>query len=222
MAGGTVKPISEIRVGDRIVDGVPGQAGVRVHTVGRVIVTTTDHDFVDVTVKPASRAGAASESARAGSGKARLWPGKAKVAAVAMALTVGVVVTGAGVSQVPAVGGTLTTTFHHPVYDRTQSAFVEAKDLHVGDVLQTATGAASITAVRLYHATRTTYDLTIDGLHTYYVLAGTTPVLVHNCGFSDRASQIHAAEPDEYIRNNISTGVWIGTPGSGSVRCGGW
>lgn len=37
------------------------------------------------------------------------------------------------------------------------------------------------------------------------MLAGTTPVLVHNCGFSDRASQIHAAEPDEYIRKNIST-----------------
>ena len=27
-----------------------------------------------------------------------------------------------------------------------------------------------------------TYNLTIDGLHTYYVEAGTTPVLVHNCG----------------------------------------
>ncbi len=26
------------------------------------------------------------------------------------------------------------------------------------------------------------YDLTVDGLHTYYVLAGNTPVLVHNDG----------------------------------------
>ncbi|MCW2899680.1 MAG: Pretoxin domain, partial [Streptosporangiaceae bacterium] len=31
-------------------------------------------------------------------------------------------------------------------------------------------------------ATQTTYDLTINGLHTYYVEAGTTPVLVHNSG----------------------------------------
>ncbi|MFJ2134392.1 NucA/NucB deoxyribonuclease domain-containing protein [Streptomyces sp. NPDC087845] len=35
---------------------------------------------------------------------------------------------------------------------------------------------------KAYTASRTTYDLSIDGLHTYYVLAGETPVLVHNCG----------------------------------------
>jgi hypothetical protein len=28
------------------------------------------------------------------------------------------------------------------------------------------------------------YDLTVDTVHTYYVLAGKTPVLVHNCGGS--------------------------------------
>lgn len=33
-----------------------------------------------------------------------------------------------------------------------------------------------------YTAQRTTYDLSVEGLHTYYVLAGATPVLVHNCG----------------------------------------
>ncbi|MEU9450647.1 polymorphic toxin-type HINT domain-containing protein [Streptomyces sp. NPDC048277] len=75
----------------------------------------------------------------------------------------------------------LTTTFHHPFYDETQSAFVEAKDLKAGDVLQTPTGTAEVTRVRLYHAHTTTYDLTIGTLHTYYVEAGTTPVLVHNC-----------------------------------------
>jgi hypothetical protein len=78
----------------------------------------------------------------------------------------------------------LTTTFHHPFYDETQSAFVDAKDLHTGDVLQTPTGTAEVTSVRLYHANTTTYDLTIGTLHTYYVEAGDTPVLVHNCGGS--------------------------------------
>jgi hypothetical protein len=30
------------------------------------------------------------------------------------------------------------------------------------------------------------YNLTVAGVHTYYVLAGYTPVLVHNsCGISD-------------------------------------
>ncbi|WP_328587126.1 hypothetical protein [Streptomyces sp. F-3] len=35
--------------------------------------------------------------------------------------------------------------------------------------------------VKAYTAQRVTYDLSIDGLHTYHVLAGATPVLVHNC-----------------------------------------
>ncbi|MGW1029179.1 hypothetical protein ACWD4J_36795 [Streptomyces sp. NPDC002577] len=51
---------------------------------------------------------------------------------------------------------------------------------HTGDVLQTPTGTAEVTGVRLYHAHTTTYDLTIGTLHTYYVEAGNTPVLVHN------------------------------------------
>ncbi|WP_160161987.1 hypothetical protein, partial [Streptomyces sp. F-3] len=38
-----------------------------------------------------------------------------------------------------------------------------------------------IVKVKAYTAQRTTYDLSIDGLHTYHVLAGTTSVLVHNC-----------------------------------------
>jgi hypothetical protein len=52
--------------------------------------------------------------------------------------------------------------------------------VHAGDVLQTPSGTAQVTGVRLFHANTTTYDLTIDGLHTYYVEAGDTPVLVHN------------------------------------------
>ncbi|GKQ34169.1 hypothetical protein ALMP_07200 [Streptomyces sp. A012304] len=39
-----------------------------------------------------------------------------------------------------------------------------------------------VTANRDYAKHATTYDLTVDGLHTYYVLAGATPVLVHNSG----------------------------------------
>jgi hypothetical protein len=59
------------------------------------------------------------------------------------------------------LGGTLTTTFHHPFYDQTQAAFVDAQHLRVGDVLQTPTGTATITTLHLYHANTITYDLTI-------------------------------------------------------------
>jgi Pretoxin HINT domain len=70
-------------------------------------------------------------------------------------------------------GSTLATTFHHPFYDVTQAAFVEAQHLHLGDQLQTPTGFALVTGLRDYHQTAVTYDLTIGALHTYYVSAGT-------------------------------------------------
>jgi large repetitive protein len=154
LADGRVKPIARVRVGDRVVDAVPGSAVMQTHTVQRVIVTRTDHDFVDVSVKSSlvSRLG--------------------KVVAVAA-----VALTAAATLSTPATASTLTTTFHHPFYDVTRSTFVDADNLKAGDQLQTTNGnTATITAVRLFHATTVTYDLTINGLHTYYVQAGYAPV----------------------------------------------
>jgi hypothetical protein len=51
--------------------------------------------------------------------------------------------------------------------------------------LRSASGAAvTIQAVRVWHHQHLTHDLTVATTHTYYVLAGTTPVLVHNCDTS--------------------------------------
>jgi hypothetical protein len=68
MAGGSSKPIAAVRVGDRIANSVPGDTTVQTHTVDWVIVTSTDHDFVDVTVKTSvtSRVKAAAAKALAG------------------------------------------------------------------------------------------------------------------------------------------------------------
>jgi hypothetical protein len=144
MADGSTRPISQVKVGDQVSDAVPGDSAQQTHTVQNVITTTTNRDFVDVTVKPSKL-------------------GKA-LAGVALA-----------------AAAKLTTTFHHPFYDITQSAFVEAVDLKPGDQVQTTGGGtATVTDVHAYHQQATTYDLTINGLHTYYVIAGDTPVLVHN------------------------------------------
>ncbi|MFD0635000.1 RHS repeat-associated core domain-containing protein [Catenulispora yoronensis] len=77
---------------------------------------------------------------------------------------------------------TVTGTQNHPYYDLTAGRFVNASDLKPGDRLQTTDTSETITvrSVRNYTSTMVTYDLTIDGLHTYYVVAGGTPVLVHN------------------------------------------
>ncbi|WP_316743236.1 LamG-like jellyroll fold domain-containing protein [Streptomyces sp. MK7] len=199
MADGTAKAIDQVKVGDTIADSVPGAKGTEAHKVTDVIVTRTDHDFVDLTIKDAGRY-TGEKSVKAGAkaavkSVARKAARKAAFGLAASAAVLGALTGGHGhgrahepatapvaaVSTAGAQDAHLTTTFHHPFYDETQSAFVEAKDLKPGDVLQTPTGTTEVTGVRLYHAHTTTYDLTIGTLHTYYVEAGATPVLVHNC-----------------------------------------
>jgi hypothetical protein len=213
MADGTSRPIDEVKAGDKVEDSVPGQKGAETHTVQKVIVTRTDHDFVDVTIAPVKKtvAGRAKAGLASAGKKARPRAGVGLAAAVTAAAVLTGGHAGAAAAHTPPVqaaapatagpaaavrtaapagnpsaaapaGATLTTTFHHPFYDETRAAFTDAQYLHAGDILQTPDGTAQVTAVRLFHANTTTYDLTIDGLHTYYVEAGTIPVLVHNCG----------------------------------------
>ncbi|WP_457459620.1 LamG-like jellyroll fold domain-containing protein [Streptomyces sp. TE5632] len=76
---------------------------------------------------------------------------------------------------------TIQTTKHHQFYEAGRDTWTQAGDLKAGHTLQNADGApTTIVKVKAYTATRVTYDLSIDGLHTYHVLAGDTPVLVHN------------------------------------------
>lgn len=221
MADGSAKAIGQVRVGDKITNSVPGTAGTQAHKVTAVIVTHTDHDFVDVTIKKVTDP-APKQTAQGGvKSLARKVARKAAFGLAASAAVLGALGASHGHGQEPATapvaavskvssthgtktgvaeerdrGTRLTTTFHHPFYDETQSAFVDAKDLHTKDVLQTPTGTAQVTGVRLYHANTTTYDLTIGTLHTYYVGAGNTPVLVHNCngrgGLSNEGEAQHA------------------------------
>ncbi|GAA0256417.1 RHS repeat-associated core domain-containing protein [Saccharothrix mutabilis subsp. mutabilis] len=85
---------------------------------------------------------------------------------------------------------TIRATAHHPIYNATAKRWVDADDLKPGDQLTTpGNGRATIEATRLYTATLRNYNLTVEQIHTYYVLAGTTPVVVHNsgpCGISTR------------------------------------
>jgi RHS repeat-associated protein len=79
----------------------------------------------------------------------------------------------------------LTTTEHHPFWSATQGRWVDAGKLGTGELLRTSAGTyVQLTAVRSYQAQRVTYDLTVDKTHTYYVAAGGTPLLVHNCNLT--------------------------------------
>ncbi|MFI7662893.1 polymorphic toxin-type HINT domain-containing protein [Micromonospora parva] len=78
----------------------------------------------------------------------------------------------------------LETTWTHPFWSRTDGDWVEAEDLNPGDLLRTlGRGEVRVVEVRNVTGAETMYDLTVADIHTYYVLAGDTPVLVHNtCG----------------------------------------
>ncbi|MFI6006216.1 polymorphic toxin-type HINT domain-containing protein [Streptomyces sp. NPDC051366] len=79
----------------------------------------------------------------------------------------------------------LTATFEHPFWSPSQNAWVDAADLVSGMTLLTSTGE-TVTVVNNvpYQQRATTYNLTIEDLRTYYVLAGSTPILVHNSNCS--------------------------------------
>jgi hypothetical protein len=82
-----------------------------------------------------------------------------------------------------AAGGvaTIHTTREHPFWDATRGAWTDAADLAAGDRLGTARHhTATVAAVSSFTGDRPMYNLTVEDLHTYYVLAGRTPVLVHN------------------------------------------
>ncbi|MFD9356231.1 polymorphic toxin-type HINT domain-containing protein [Streptomyces sp. NPDC060031] len=77
--------------------------------------------------------------------------------------------------------GRLTSTDHHPFWSESARGWKNASDLAAGETLRTPEGkAARISDVRHWKTLQPAYNLTVNQLHTYYVLAANTPVLVHN------------------------------------------
>nr|WP_231905188.1 HYD1 signature containing ADP-ribosyltransferase family protein [Streptomyces sp. SID5468] len=79
---------------------------------------------------------------------------------------------------------TLHTTSKHPFWDATQHAWIPAGTLVAGHALTTESGQkVYVVSVHRHPGAADRDNLTVQQLHTYYVLAGGVPVLVHNsCG----------------------------------------
>ncbi len=74
-----------------------------------------------------------------------------------------------------------TATHEHPFWSPSESNWIEADRLTAGMTLLTdENDTVTVLGNRAYTQHARTYNLTVDDLHTYYVLAGETPVLVHN------------------------------------------
>ncbi len=79
---------------------------------------------------------------------------------------------------------TVTATAGHPCWVPSLREWVDAGELKPGQWLQTSSGTwIQISAVEARTAKKATvHNLTVTDVHTYYVPAGATPVLAHNCG----------------------------------------
>ncbi|WP_308285993.1 DUF6042 family protein [Streptomyces ardesiacus] len=98
----------------------------------------------------------------------------------------------------------LTATHEHPFWSPSEGAWVEAGNLTPGTTLLTDDGdTVIVTANHAYTSHAATYNLTVDDIHTYYVLAGGTPVLVHNSGAGPDPtsfSNLIPADTPEYFK----------------------
>lgn len=102
------------------------------------------------------------------------------------------IVTEEGVEQ-------LTATYEHPFCSPSENDWIEAGGLKPGMTLLTDEGhTVIVTNNRAYTQHARTYNLTVDDLHTYYVLAGETPVLVHNADCV--AGSADAQKPADKLR----------------------
>ncbi|MFJ2171562.1 polymorphic toxin-type HINT domain-containing protein [Streptomyces sp. NPDC087851] len=96
-----------------------------------------------------------------------------------------------GESGVPAA---LIATTGHPFWVESEAKWIDAGDLKPGTTLRTPAGdTVTLEDVRHFEQRQRTHDLTVTGIHTYYVLAGKTPVLVHNCSPSTVQSRMYVA-----------------------------
>ncbi|BBC32860.1 hypothetical protein SGFS_041540 [Streptomyces graminofaciens] len=93
----------------------------------------------------------------------------------------------------------LTATHEHPFWSPSEHDWIESGKLKPGMTLRTDDGTTvTVTGNRPFTQRAITYNLTVDDLHTYYVLAGQTPVLVHNSG---PWCGVGSAEAQEIIQN---------------------
>ncbi len=81
-------------------------------------------------------------------------------------------------------GGKITTTQDHPFWSVTDGRFERADHLAPGELVLSV-GKRTVRVLGLVPQTShraAAYNLSVADLHTYYVVAGTAPVLVHNDG----------------------------------------
>jgi RHS repeat-associated protein len=109
----------------------------------------------------------------------------------------------------------LVATTTHPFWVVSERAWIKAGDLKPGMKLRTPSGdTVEVTTNHHFVKRQRTHDLTVSDVHTYYVLAGATPVLVHNCGEAAEA----ASEGPQSLYHYTNEAGHDGIISSGEMR----
>ncbi|MDI1461343.1 ricin-type beta-trefoil lectin domain protein [Catellatospora sp. KI3] len=187
MAGGVTQPIGTVRIGDEVLATDP-QTGETAAQKVTALHVNFDVELTDISVGAPTEPRLALE----GRGPAR----------------------GAGTTRGPTA--TLKTTQNHPFWDATDGRWVDAAHLTVGHELVGPDGDVQyVLAVRNYLGGRQMRDLTVANLHTYYVVAGGGPVLVHNNIDSCSLVMVRSARADGGMRANAAALRLWGGEGNG-------
>lgn len=88
----------------------------------------------------------------------------------------------------------LTATDTHPFWVTGEERWTDAGDIGRGDALRTESGGTlTVAGVTRFTQRQTTYDLTVQGVHTYYVGIGSASALVHNTDCDLSPEELEAA-----------------------------
>jgi len=115
----------------------------------------------------------------------------------------------------------LVSTTTHPFWVESEEKWVDAGELVPGMALRAPDGATvTVEEVRAFTKRQRTHDLTVNDIHTYYVLAGATPVLVHNsngCPTIDDSHIVNNRMPEGMFSSDRSKTEWL--PEASQASC---
>ena len=157
MADGSQKPIEDIRIGDLVWASDPETAEEGPRTVLATIVGEGVKTLVEITVDTTTQIDAATlDQADLPDGPSRPGP--------------------------TVLGDAIIATDGHPFWVPLLGEWVDAVDLVPGMWFLSSEGTlVHVADTRVWAEPERVHNLTVQDLHTYYVLAEATPVLVHNC-----------------------------------------
>ncbi|RJQ89988.1 polymorphic toxin-type HINT domain-containing protein [Amycolatopsis panacis] len=102
--------------------------------------------------------------------------------------------------------GTVTATKNLPFWSMRESRWVNAGQLVPGEQLRQSDGrVATVDAVNQRVEVSRVHNLTVEDLHTYYVMAGETPVIVHNSTCILLGTSLTVAEAANPIMESLRT-----------------